>query len=73
MNIIAIIAAILLVTFFCQETIILLPPVKDSRDLKTKTGLSIYTGKSCFSHFGGNYRARTYDPLLVRQMLSQLS
>ena len=22
---------------------------------------------------GGNYRARTYDPLLVRQMLSQLS
>ena len=24
-------------------------------------------------HFGGNNRARTYDPLLVRQMLSQLS
>ena len=23
--------------------------------------------------FGGRYRARTYDPLLVRQMLSQLS
>ena len=23
--------------------------------------------------YGGNYRARTYDPLLVRQMLSQLS
>ena len=23
--------------------------------------------------FGGNNRARTYDPLLVRQMLSQLS
>ena len=23
--------------------------------------------------FGGSYRARTYDPLLVRQMLSQLS
>ena len=22
---------------------------------------------------GGNHRARTYDPLLVRQMLSQLS
>ena len=22
---------------------------------------------------GGRYRARTYDPLLVRQMLSQLS
>jgi len=22
---------------------------------------------------GGSYRARTYDPLLVRQMLSQLS
>ena len=27
--------------------------------------------KKCF--FGGNNRARTYDPLLVRQMLSQLS
>ena len=24
-------------------------------------------------HFGGNNRARTYDPLLVGQMLSQLS
>ena len=24
-------------------------------------------------HYGGNNRARTYDPLLVRQMLSQLS
>ena len=24
-------------------------------------------------NIGGNYRARTYDPLLVRQMLSQLS
>ena len=24
-------------------------------------------------HFGGNNRDRTYDPLLVRQMLSQLS
>ena len=23
--------------------------------------------------YGGSYRARTYDPLLVRQMLSQLS
>ena len=28
--------------------------------------------KGCFL-FGGNNRARTYDPLLVRQMLSQLS
>ena len=29
----------------------------------------------CFriGFFGGNNRARTYDPLLVRQMLSQLS
>ena len=26
-----------------------------------------------FPQFGGNNRARTYDPLLVRQMLSQLS
>ena len=26
-----------------------------------------------FSKFNGAYRARTYDPLLVRQMLSQLS
>ena len=25
------------------------------------------------THDGGNNRARTYDPLLVRQMLSQLS
>ncbi len=25
------------------------------------------------SRIGGNNRARTYDPLLVRQMLSQLS
>ena len=25
------------------------------------------------SHYGGRYRARTCDPLLVRQMLSQLS
>ena len=25
------------------------------------------------SHENGTYRARTYDPLLVRQMLSQLS
>ena len=24
-------------------------------------------------HLNGAYRARTYDPLLVRQMLSQLS
>jgi len=24
-------------------------------------------------HINGAYRARTYDPLLVRQMLSQLS
>ena len=26
-----------------------------------------------FLAYGGNNRARTYDPLLVRQMLSQLS
>ncbi len=26
-----------------------------------------------YQNNGGNYRARTYDPLLVRQMLSQLS
>ena len=31
--------------------------------------LTSWTTKPC----GGNYRARTYDPLLVRQMLSQLS
>ena len=35
-------------------------------------------GKAMLYHWatpasGGNYRARTYDPLLVRQMLSQLS
>ena len=31
------------------------------------------TGTDSFFISGGNYRARTYDPLLVRQMLSQLS
>ncbi len=30
------------------------------------------TGRN-LSIFGGDYRARTCDPLLVRQMLSQLS
>ena len=29
--------------------------------------------KVCLFSFGGSYRARTCDPLLVRQMLSQLS
>ena len=29
--------------------------------------------QNSYSSFGGKYRARTYDPLLVRQMLSQLS
>ena len=29
--------------------------------------------KWAFKNNGGNNRARTYDPLLVRQMLSQLS
>ena len=29
--------------------------------------------KHSFSGINGTYRARTYDPLLVRQMLSQLS
>ncbi len=32
---------------------------------------AIQTGLT--TRFGGNNRARTYDPLLVRQMLSQLS
>ena len=37
---------------------------------------SMHTHKDVFLHFkhkNGAYRARTYDPLLVRQMLSQLS
>ena len=29
--------------------------------------------ESALNFLGGKYRARTYDPLLVRQMLSQLS
>ena len=36
----------------------------------------MHTHKDVFLHFkhkNGTYRARTYDPLLVRQMLSQLS
>ena len=36
----------------------------------------MHTHKDVFLHFkhkNGAYRARTYDPLLVRQMLSQLS
>ena len=37
---------------------------------------SMHTHKDVFLHLkhkNGAYRARTYDPLLVRQMLSQLS
>ena len=30
-------------------------------------------GQANKEEIGGSYRARTYDPLLVRQMLSQLS
>ena len=36
----------------------------------------MHTHKDVFLHFkhkNGAYRARTYDPLLVRQMLSPLS
>ena len=42
----------------------------------TEKNASTHTHKDVFPHFkhkNGAYRARTYDPLLVRQMLSQLS
>ena len=42
----------------------------------TEKNASMHTHKDVFLHFkhkNGAYRARTYDPLLVRQMLSQLS
>ena len=32
-----------------------------------------FTNRQQYSLFNGTYRARTYDPLLVRQVLSQLS
>ena len=35
--------------------------------------LVLKTSKSAVFSFGGSYRARTYDPLLVRQVLYQLS
>ena len=50
--------------------------------MATKTRLELVTSSVTGWHSnqlnylaisGGRYRARTYDPLLVRQMLSQLS
>ena len=35
--------------------------------------IRIYIQNALLNKNGGNNRARTYDPLLVRQMLSQLS
>lgn len=46
-----------------RQQIYSLPP------LATRESIHI----SCFHEINGAYRARTYDPLLVRQMLSQLS
>ena len=52
-----------------------IPPYK--ADIRTRTeNLLITSQLLCqLSHIGisGRYRARTYDPLLVRQVLSQLS
>ena len=46
-------------------------------DDRTRTDNLLITNQLLcqLSHIGiyGTYRARTYDPLLVRQMLSQLS
>ena len=44
------------------------PPTEDSNAAKSRILLEPGCG-----HFDGAYRARTCDPLLVRQMLSQLS
>ena len=38
-----------------------------------RTSVKSATDGKGFSANGGSYRDRTYDPLLVRQMLSQLS
>ena len=43
-----------------------------SNQLNYQAGLCAELNTSS-AQFGGNNRARTYDPLLVRQMLSQLS
>ena len=59
--------------------------LKDKADDRTRTDNLLITNQLLcqLSHIGktptksfskdGTYRARTYDPLLVRQMLSQLS
>ena len=52
-----------------------------SNQLNYQAAIKFYSA-TCIRHcdfyvvyksYGGNNRARTYDPLLVRQMLSQLS
>ena len=65
----------------CQQ-IYSLPPLAtresiQKADDRTRTDNLLITNQLLcqLSHIGinGTYRARTYDPLLVRQMLSQLS
>ena len=49
--------------------------IKGAMVKKTRTNVVFFTvaTKSSLFLIGGEYRARTCDPLLVRQMLSQLS
>ena len=69
---------------FVNYSIIYALQMQSIYDLKlaTKTRLELVTSSVTGWHSnqlnylaisGGRYRARTYDPLLVRQMLSQLS
>ncbi len=49
---------------------------RSGREIRTldTTGMNrVLWPTELFRHRDGAYRARTYDPLLVRQMLSQLS
>ena len=41
--------------------------------INKKQRVSSFNNLETLCFFGGNYRARTYDPLLVRQVLPQLS
>ena len=64
--------------FYCLPTDIIQINCLMQADDRTRTDNLLITNQLLcqLSHIGvsnGTYRARTYDPLLVRQMLSQLS